>query len=70
MLKVLCKVVEDVKIVVIFSTPTTELQDPPETSKVEPNIILVPSPPIKVEVSGGVLDLGTLEFNNVTRDIR
>ena len=32
-------------------------------------MIHVPVPPIKVEVSGGVVDLGTLDFNDVSSDI-
>ena len=35
----------------------------------QPNGIAVPVPPIRTQVSGGVLDLGTLEFNDVIRDI-
>ena len=59
LLKVLCKVVEDVKIVVDCRVPTMESQDPSEMSKIEQIAIPVPVPPIKVEVSRGVVDLGT-----------
>ena len=65
----MCEAVEYVKIVVKYSVPTTDSQDPPETSKIEQTATLVPVPPIKVEVSRGVIDLGTPEFNDVVRDI-
>ena len=44
-------------------------QEPSKTSRMEQNAIHVLIPPIKVEVSGGVVDLGTLDFNDVSRDI-
>ena len=59
LLKALCKEVKDVKIFVDCPVPTTESCDPLETSKVKTTTILVLVPPIKVEVSGGVIDLGT-----------
>ena len=50
--------IEDVKIVVNYPVPTMEPHNPPETSNIEQNATPVSVPPIKVEVSGGVIDLG------------
>ena len=61
--------VEDVRIVVDCPIPTMESQDPSEISRMQQTVIHVPVPPIKVEVSERVVDLGTLEFNNVGKDI-
>ena len=68
LLKVLCKVVEDVKIVVDCPNETTESQDPSETSRMEQTAPPFPVPPITVEVSKAIVDLGTLEFNDVFKD--
>ena len=48
-LKVLYKVVEDVKVVIHCSTPRTKPQDPHNTSEVEPTGIVVLVPPIRTD---------------------
>ena len=65
----MCKVVEDFKVVVDYPTPSTESQDPPETSEVQPTIIAVPVPPIRMQVLGGVLNIGTPKFQDVSKNI-
>ena len=50
---------EEVKIVVDCPIPTMESQDPSGTSRIEQIVILVPIPSIMVEVSKGVVDIGT-----------
>ena len=65
----MCKAVEDVKVVVDYPSPSTESQDPPETSEAQPIAIAVPVSPIRTQVSRGVFDLGTLDFNDVIKSI-
>ena len=65
LLKVLCKVVEDLKKKIDYPIATTESQDPSETLRMGQTALLVPVPPIMVELSKGIVDLGTLEFNDI-----
>ena len=61
--------IEDVKIVVNYLVPTMEPHNPPKTSNIEQNATPFSVPPIKVEVSGGVIDLGNPELNDVAKEI-
>ena len=61
--------IEDVKVVVNYRVPTMEPHNPPETSNIEKNATPFSVPPIKVKVSGKVIDLGNLELNDVAREI-
>ena len=69
MLKVLCQSVEQVRIEVDYMPQRNELRDVPETSEEKkpemPMLVL----PVRVQVSGEVLDLGTVEFNDVSKII-
>ena len=58
-LKYLCKKFEYVKIFVNYLVQNMESHDSLETSKIEQTAIPIPVPPIRVEVYGGVIDLGT-----------
>ena len=69
LLNVLCKVVEDFKVFVDYQAPSTQSEDPPETLEVQPNGIAILVPPIRMQVSGGVIDLGTPEFTDVSKSI-
>ena len=59
LLKVICKVVEEVKIAVDYTLQTTESQDVPGTSEERKNEIPISVLQIRMQVSGEALDLGT-----------
>ena len=68
LLKVMCKAVQEVKIVVDFPSATYETQAPSETSIMEKTTQPVPFPPISIQVSKTVVIFGTPESNHVFQD--
>ena len=65
----LCKVVAQVRIEVDYAPQRTKSHDIPRTSKEQLVEIPVPVPPIRMQVLREVLDMGTLEFNDVSKSI-
>ena len=63
LLKVLCKVVEEVKIVGDGPSATEDSQAPSKTSRMEQTVAFVPTLLIMVQVPKAVVKCGTPEYN-------
>ena len=69
LIQTLCKVVEEVIMVVDYNTQFTELQDLAGSFEERPSDVSIPIPPIKTQVLGEATDLGTIELNTMLKNL-
>ena len=65
----LCKAVKEVRVTVNYIPPSTKSQGLPDLLEEQPSDVSILIPPIKTQVVGEKLDLGTQRLNTIAKNL-